>query len=448
MRDLIVLGIVLGSVPVCLFRPYYGVLLWVWIAYFNPHRFTWSYAYDFPVAMVIAIPTLIGLFFTRDMNKRFVVRESVLLFFLWVWYLVSLFWAMRVPLFAGHIADATAEMTRVDKILLMTVVMILLVTTQKKLKYLVMVTALSFGVLALKGAAFGLATGGSERIWGPPESFIADNNAFGLALNMTLPMFFFLAREEKNKYLRRLLYAAFLASIFCIIFSYSRGALLGLITVLSLLSLKSRYKVASVVAFGVAALVLLTFAPDAWMTRMGNFANGNLDGSAQQRLVTWETGWHFVKDYPIAGGSFDTLPDPEVFRQYQLRPMPGGFEASGPHSIYFQTLSEGGFVGLAIFIALILSTLLSLRRIRNQARRIPSANWLVPYTEMFQIGLLGFLVSGAFLGLAHFDLFYQFIACTVIMTILMRKEIAAATTSVPASIEEPAPEPELAEQFS
>ena len=57
MRDLIVLAIVFLSVPIALFRPYYGVLVWVWIAYFNPHRFTWTYAYNFPVAMTIAIPT-------------------------------------------------------------------------------------------------------------------------------------------------------------------------------------------------------------------------------------------------------------------------------------------------------------------------------------------------------------------------------------------------------
>ena len=67
---------------------------------------------------------------------------------------------------------------------------------------------------------------------------------------------------------------------------------------------------------------------------------------------------------------------------------------------------------------------------------------------MFQIGLIGFLVSGAFLGLAHFDLFYQFIACTVIMTMLMRREMTAAAVVVPEVVEDHAPEPELAEQLS
>jgi putative inorganic carbon (hco3(-)) transporter len=429
MRDFLVLGFVLGSAPVCLFRPYYGVLLWVWIAYFNPHRFTWGYAYDFPVAMVIAIPTLVGLLFAKEKNGRFVVSETVLLFFVWVWYVVTLVFAKTVPLFAGHIADATDEMGRVNKILLMAIVTTLLVTTGKRLKYLVMVTAFSFGVLAVKGAAFGVGTGGQARIWGPPESFIADNNGFALALNMCLPLFIYLAKIEKNRWVRRLLYLQFVASIFCIIFSYSRGGLLGLIAVLTLLAMRSRYKVASVAAMGVAALALVTFAPEQWMNRMGNFAQGDLDDSANQRIITWKTGWRFVQDYPIMGGGFGTLPDPVVFQRYQPEPLPGGFLSSGPHSVYFQSLSEGGFVGLGLFLLLLFSSILSLRRVRKQAESLPSAQWIIPYTHMFEIGLIGFMTSGAFLGLAHFDLFYQYISSTIVIKMLFRNEQEAAATT-------------------
>ena len=40
MRDLFLLVIILGSVPIAFFEPFYGVLVWTWIAYFNPHRYT------------------------------------------------------------------------------------------------------------------------------------------------------------------------------------------------------------------------------------------------------------------------------------------------------------------------------------------------------------------------------------------------------------------------
>jgi len=94
-------------------------------------------------------------------------------------------------------ADAAYEMSHISKILLMTFVMIVLITTRERLRGVVLVTAGSFGLLAIKSTLFGLRTQGESRVWGPPDSFLSDNNAFGLALNMSLPLLFFLAREEK-----------------------------------------------------------------------------------------------------------------------------------------------------------------------------------------------------------------------------------------------------------
>lgn len=431
MRDFLILAIVLGSVPICLFRPYYGVLLWVWIAYFNPHRFAWTYAYNFPVAMTVAVPTLLGILFTKELNRKFLTREVLLLLLLWGWFVVTLVHATQVPLFAGHVADALAYMTRVSKILLMTMVMILLVNTRLKLKYLTLVTAFCFAVLAIKGALFALRTSGEARIWGPADSFIGDNNAFGLALNMTLPMFYYFAREEENRLFRRILRLSFVAGIVCVLLTYSRGGLLGLAVVLTCIALKSHYKILSAVFLLSTATVLLSFAPAMWMQRMGQLASGEIDESGRQRIITWETGWRFVQDHPIAGGGFETLPDPVVFQRYQPEPLPGGFQSSGPHSIYVQMLSEQGFVGLFLFLLLVGSSWFTFRSLRRRIAFLPSAQWLIPYTHMFEVGLLGYLVSGAFLGFAYFDLFYQFMASAAILRILFLGELRAAFVPAP-----------------
>src|SRR5258708_5869291 len=149
MRDLVVLAIILGSVPVCLINPYYGVLMWTWIAYFNPHRYTWGIAYNFPVAQVIAAPTLLGTLFARRMNRQFLTREAILLLLLWIWFCFTMFHATQVPAFAGHVSDGKQQLIQVSKILLMSFPIILLVTSEKKLKWLLLVTALSFGVRAI-----------------------------------------------------------------------------------------------------------------------------------------------------------------------------------------------------------------------------------------------------------------------------------------------------------
>jgi putative inorganic carbon (hco3(-)) transporter len=426
MRDLALLVVILASMPISFFEPFYGVLIWIWIAYYNPHRYTFTYMYNFPVAAVIAAPTLFGLLFTRNMNRRFMVRETAILIVLWAWFVLTYFNATQVPLFRGHILDAHDELIRVSKILLMTFVMILLVTTRERLKYVFLVTALSFTPLVLKAAVFGFRTGGQDRVWGPPDSFLADNNGFGLAVNMSLPILFYLGREEQNRILRWVLNIAFVCGILTVIFTYSRGGLLGLAAILLTIAFKSRYRVLSAFLLVIFGFVLLTLAPEQWTGRMGTLTGKEkLDDSAKQRLVSWGTTWNFVMDYPIAGGSFRSLPNVDLFQRYQSEPLPEGFLSSGPHSIYFQTLGEQGFVGLAMYLALIMSAMVSLRGLSRRSQLLPSTAWIKTYTDIIEVSLIGFLVSGAFLGLADFDLFFQMIACTIILKILWKRELVA-----------------------
>jgi len=436
MRDLLLFIIIAISIPISFFRPYFGILIWTWITFFNPHRFTWGFMYNFPVALVIAVPTLLGCLFTSSINKKFLKWETLLLLVLWIWFCITYLHAMQVPLFEGHLDEAKRELIRVSKVLLITFTMILLVTSHKKFKNLVIVTAMSFGVLAVKGAIFGARTGGSSRVWGPPDSFIADNNAFGLAVNMSLPMLFFLAREEPRRAYRWLYYLAFACGVVSVVLTYSRGGLLGLAAVLFAIIMRSRYKVLSGFLAALAALAVITFAPPPWSDRMGGMAHGEVDNSGKQRLVAWQTSWNFAMDYPITGGSFNALPNEALFQRYQSEPLPLGFLSTAPHSIYFQMLEEQGFVGLGLYLVLVGSCWVSLAGLRRKSRRARSTQWIDSYAQMIQISLLGFLVSGAFLGLANFDLFYQLVAMVILLKMLYHAD-APATAPVPVAESQP-----------
>lgn len=399
--------------------------MWYWVSYFNPHRFTWSYAYDFPVALVVALSTLAGTLFAPKAMRSLLMRESLLLAALWGWFAFTYIHAKGIPLFALHMSDANYEMTHISKILLMSFVMIVVVTTPERLRGVMMVTAGSLGLLAVKGTLFGLRTSGESRVWGPPDSFLADNNAFGLALNMCLPLLFFLARDEKNRWIRRFLRLSFVACVLTVILTYSRGGLLGLGVVLLAITMKTRHKTVGALLLAGAAISVLLFAPGAWMNRMSHFMKGDLDSSANQRLVTWETAWHFSDDYPVTGGGFDALQDANVFQRYQLRALPEGFPSSGPHSIYFQLLADQGFPGLALFLFIIGSCFWSLWRLRRSARALPSVQWLTNYTHMIEVAILGFMISGAFLGFVYIDLIYQMIGTVVVLKMLYRKSASS-----------------------
>ena len=444
MRDVILLLIILGSVPISLVSPYYGVLMWYWVSYFNPHRFTWGFAYNMPVAFLVAIPTLIGTVFAKKSLRSLLTPESLLLIGLWAWYTISYVHARSVPAFAGHMAEADYQMNHISKIILMTLVMIVMVTLRERLYGVMLISGASLGLLALKDAVFGIRTSGESPVFGPPDSFLTDNNAFGLAINVSLPILFFLARAEKRRWLRIALYVFFACGIMTVLLTYSRGGFVGLAVVLAAITLRSRHKFFAAIIGVAAAFVLLASAPPAWMNRMGEFLHGNLDATANQRLVSWGTAWNFSHDYPITGGSFDTVPDEFIFQRYQPRPLPDGLPSSGPHSIYFQLLADQGFVGLGLFLLLIGSCFLTLFRVRHTARRFPEAAWLVDYTLMVEIAMMGFMTSGAFLGFVYLDLIYQMIGITVVIKMLLRKELSAISSAKKSEENSMAPLEEMA----
>jgi len=436
VRDYIILAFVFLSAALAILSPYYGILVWSWLAYFNPHRYAWGIARTFPVAVVVAVPILIATPFAPK-NHRIFVRETVILLALWVWFAFTTYYISTIVLFAGHVQDARSHLEDVSKILLMTIVTILLVNSRQKLRTLVLVIAASFGLRAVIAAIFFLKTGGQYKIWGPDGTFLGDNNDFALGLNMVLPMFFFMARSETSKWVRVSLRILMVGVVISVIGKFSRGGLVGLAVVTLMLLLKSRQKILAVVllALGLWGVVLLTSTE--WKDRMSSFSQGNVDESAESRLIAWRAGWLFAKDYPITGGGFNLYADNTAFTPYIEEAYRYRYGQHGPHSIYIQMLEEQGFVGLGLFLALLGTCYLSMRRLRRRAKRVPELSWAVPYTHMFEVSILVFMANGATLGRAYFDLFYQIVACIIVLKIVWSRE-ARELAATP--VEEEVPE--------
>jgi hypothetical protein len=78
MRDVIFGLILLGLLPLCIWRPWIGILVWTWIGLMNPHRLTWEFT-SLPVAMVTAALILLGMVFRRDYKAPPWNRELILL---------------------------------------------------------------------------------------------------------------------------------------------------------------------------------------------------------------------------------------------------------------------------------------------------------------------------------------------------------------------------------
>src|SRR5687768_4085299 len=112
MRDIAVTLVILGSLPFCIRWPYVGVLMWTWLAFMNPHRLTWGFAYTMQFALLVALATLIGLLFSKEPKKIPWTRETVLLALFVVWITIT-------TVFASYSGLAWAQWEKVAKIQLM-----------------------------------------------------------------------------------------------------------------------------------------------------------------------------------------------------------------------------------------------------------------------------------------------------------------------------------------
>jgi probable O-glycosylation ligase (exosortase A-associated) len=418
MRDIALFIVFFGILPVCFFRPWMGVLVFSWISYMNPHRLTWSVAYEYPFAKIVAIVTLIGFFLTNDKMRIPRTIETTLIVMLGFYFTATSFGAFNPE-------GAWFQWQKVIKILVMTIITMALINDRMKLKYLVMVIAFSIGFFGIKGGIFSIATGGGHIVFGPPQSFFADNNDLALALCMILPMLYYIAIDEENRRLRLVLWIAMGLNFIAIIFTYSRGGFLTLASIVFIFLLKMKKKVLAGIIASVALFVAFTYVPAQWFDRMETIQTYEEDPSAMGRINAWKTAWNLAKDRPLTGGGFETFIWPVFFRY-----SPDPNNVHDVHSIYFEIIGEHGFVAFGMFMALIILTLMTTHNINKVAAKNNNLKWAHSYANMFQMGLCAYMIGGLFLGRAYFDLFYHIVAMVMITKVLVQRELVGSETAI------------------
>jgi probable O-glycosylation ligase (exosortase A-associated) len=418
IKGALLLAFFIGSIPVCVFRPFYGVLLWIVISFLNPQSslFYWPAATSFPWAVAVAIPTLIGFACSNFPWRNLVSSKVRWIVLIWVWFTITTLISTHTPLFMHHADDTWYYWSFVSKVLFMTVVIAAALDSFARLRLFVLVMVGCFGYFVVKALPFMVMTGGAYRLYGPDYSMIADNNDLGLALNMTLPLFFFLAQSESRQWVRWLFGFLFVITIPAVFCTYSRGALVGLIAVMALMLSRARRRFLLIPVIGVGIAIVLLLAPEAWKHRMDPTRSDAVDASALSRLNAWSFSWNLAKDYPIVGGGFGTFTN-TLFAVY----APEAKDIHGPHSVYFEVLAEHGFIGLALYLVLIGSCFGSVFRLVKLAKFHGDAV-VLSYAYMFGFSLVGFLTSGIFLGRAYFDYFFSIVACLAALERIANEE--------------------------
>ena len=280
MRDIAFLAALAIALPCAVKHPWIGIMIWNVISIMNPHRYMWL-ASTMPVAAATAGAIFLGLMFTKDRRHLPFTAPTVTL-------MLFAAWICLVYPFSIHAESSWDQLIKVLKIQLMIFVTLLVLHERRQLEILVWVLVVSLGYYGIKGGIFTLGHGAEHRVWGPPGTFIEDNNELALALIMTIPLMRYLQLQIRNRWLRLAFYPAMIACILSALGSHSRGALLAMSGMAFMLWLRGSKKLMTAPVF-----VLAGAAIDRVHARALGRSNGDdrnlrarcLGDGADQRLV-------------------------------------------------------------------------------------------------------------------------------------------------------------------
>ena len=424
MRDLVVLAVVAGSLPVILFRPYFGLLVYAWLAYLRPQDMAWGLTRVLPLSQWVAVAMVIGLLFAMGRERWLEVRvQTVLLILLAGWISLTVVTAVMPELswvLYGYYWKA----------IVIAILTTGLVRDRQRFRLLLILIAFCIGALGAKRGLIGLLREGVRYSDGP-GGFMADNNSFALALNMVLPLLAGIVMVEKQKAIKIAAGVMAALSILTILFTFSRGGLLTLAVVVPALVWHSRRRllVGAVIAVALAGAFFLTSDSflQAYTHRASTISSYEEDRSARGRLNAWETSWRVFLDYPVTGVGPNNLE--VVYRTYS--PEPERFRVS--HNAYLQILCECGLPALLLFLAAIGSTYFGLGRLR----RFTGLPWVETYARMLQISILAFLTGSMFLNTAYTELIYELLGLSVGLEVIARAAAKQPAGETPAALPVP-----------
>jgi len=411
VRDLFVLGVVFGLLPLVLTRPYIGILLFSWLAYMRPQDLCWGYSRGLPFSQWVAITMLTGwLIFEKRPFLRYAPPVKWV-FFLFAWVSLSMF--------LNPMLNPPRQMSRwMDflKVLVIALFTIGMIDSKNRLHLFLWVVALSLGFFGIKGGAWGLLTGG--RINQGPGGMLKDNNDLCLALNMNIPILFYLGMANKKAMVRRLCWIAMLLCGVAVLITGSRGGFLTLAAVTGILVLKSRYRVVGAAMGMTLVFLFIIFLPKDIRERLETLKDPTKESSAASRLYAWGVAMNMIAENPVLGIGYSNFLG--NFRRYESnrvgRPG-GGLEGDQhvAHNSYLQVWAESGTPAFLGFLTMIISTILLMRRLRRRMRARAGPRWFLCYTHMIEVSLCAFLIGGTFLNRAHFDLLYHMVAVGCIL---------------------------------
>jgi probable O-glycosylation ligase (exosortase A-associated) len=424
VRDLFLLA----ALPALLYamskRPFVGLGMWVWTAMFYPNAWVYGIASAPRYNLIFAGITILGYLVDRTRPKPVMTGHA--------WLILSfLLWTTLSSLLTEGNPPVVWEMwSRFAKGIVLFVFVLLIMERKIHVDFFLWCLVTSVGFFAGVEGLKWVASGGGHNIAGLHGHILADRNELAVAFVMTIPICMYLLRDVQQQpyphVARWLLLGCMAACVVAVVGTDSRGGFISLSMVGTYLFIKSDRKLPLLVLGGILIALLANFVPDDWVARMNTINHAEEDASFMGRVVAWKLNFIMAVQHPFFGGGFKSVEYFPVWAKlsqhfdsfaffYSGDAVPPDDKARAAHSIYFQVLGEHGFVGLALFLTIMIGGYRLAGQVSKKARKVGAPDWIAQLSSMLQLCMFCYLVGGAALSFAYYEVTYALIGVLIVL---------------------------------
>lgn len=425
MRDFAFMALFLFMLANATRNLHAGTMLWAWIALCAPQQYLYGIGASLPLNKIAVAVTLIGLFIDQTKKKPYFDAHIVL---------AGLFVLQGIISYSVGLSNLDRTYDLLDKMMkiyALCFVMTMAARGRLQIHAMVIVICLGMGIHGVLEGLKYLASGGGHKVLAPGS--IGDNNYLAMATLMVMPLLVYLVRYSGLRPVRLLFLGALLGCFVGVVATASRGGLVGLLVLGAFLFLHSRNKLLALAGMAVLAAGLLAFVPEEWSGRMDSITAPTENDSFMYRVSSWKLNTILALERPLVGGGYSALENWAVFDIYKekFHTLDGTVDSPEPnvalaaHSIYFQTLGDLGFPGFFLFMAILATGFRNLSRILHIARGEESLAWAYDLAVLFRMSLVVFMVCGALLSAAYFELLYIMLSQVSVLRRHLEETVAA-----------------------
>ncbi|HAN09983.1 MAG TPA: hypothetical protein DCP90_05135 [Clostridiales bacterium] len=186
-------------------------------------------------------------------------------------------------------------------------------------------------------------------------SVLGNPNILSQYLLLALPIGIMFMMYKKKLWHKSILAVFNIVILVCLLVTYSRASLLGLIVSLLTIGILN-YTQALILMIPVAIIALIIFAPRVLERLLTSF--NTKDTSISSRMTLWQDVIQIIKDYFLTGVGFGVAAFSGIYLFYKHQYL----TALHAHNLYLEILAETGIIGFLVFAYFVFSVIINLMK--------------------------------------------------------------------------------------